>query len=71
MRKRYYQDELEEKVDELEKIQKQLTESNVCLSTENSLLKKQLAYFEEVFAKSSLIGFDENQNVKKNDLEEF
>ena len=51
---------------------KDLCEQNAGLSAQNSLLKKQLAYFEDVFAKSSLLGFDNvNANVNKNDLEEF
>jgi hypothetical protein len=37
------------------------------------LLKKQLAYFEDIFAKSSLLGFDPSNggSVNKSDLEEF
>ena len=59
MRKRYYQDELEDKISELEQIQKGISEQNAGLAAQNTLLKKQLAYFEDVFAKSSLLGFDQ------------
>ena len=40
MRKRYYQDELEGKISELEKITKEVTETNAGLAAENALLKK-------------------------------
>ena len=40
MRKRYYQDELEDKVHHLEKMTKELSESNAGLSAQNALLKK-------------------------------
>ena len=58
---------------EMEKIQKDINEQNAGLAAQNALLKKQLAYFEDIFAKSSLLGFDPvSQNaVNKNDLEEF
>jgi hypothetical protein len=51
---------------------KDLSEQNAGLSAQNSLLKKQLSYFEDVFAKSSLLGYDPmNANINRNDLEEF
>jgi hypothetical protein len=52
---------------------KDAIELNAGLSAQNTLLKKQLAYFEDIFAKSSLLGFDpmNNHAVNKNDLEEF
>lgn len=59
---------------EMEEIQKQISEQNAGLAAQNAILKKQLAYFEEVFAKSSLLGFDpvsQNTAVNKNDLEIF
>ncbi|CDW72333.1 bzip transcription factor family protein [Stylonychia lemnae] len=72
LRKRYYQDELEDKISDMEKIQKDLSEQNAGLAAQNALLKKQLQYFEDVFAKSSLLGFDQaSPNVNRNDLEEF
>jgi hypothetical protein len=73
MRKRNYQEILEDKIHKLERMHKDLNQQNAGLSAQNTLLKKQLAYFEDVFAKSSLIGFDNigNSNVNKNDLEEF
>lgn len=38
----------------------------------NALLKKQLAYFEDIFAKQSLVGCDNGGgNINKNDLVEF
>lgn len=53
-----------------------MNEQNAGLAAQNALLKKQLAYFEDVFAKSSLLGFDNmntttNSNVGRNELEEF
>jgi hypothetical protein len=72
MRKKYYQDDLEVKIQELEKIQKEISEQNAGLSAQNALLKKQLSYFEDVFAKSSLLGFEPmGGNINRNDLEEF
>lgn len=51
---------------------KDLNEQNAGLTAENSLLKKQLSYFEDVFAKSSLVGYDSmNNNINRSDLEEF
>ena len=52
---------------------KDVTEQNAGLAAQNALLKKQLAYFEDIFAKSSLLGFDPNNSsaVNKSDLEEF
>lgn len=69
MRKKYHQDELETRIDELEKSHKEISEQNAGLSAQNALLKKQLAYFEEIFAKSSLSGYD--QSLSKFQLEEF
>jgi hypothetical protein len=43
---------LEDKIEKLEHISKKMNEQNAGLTAENSLLKKQLAYFEDVFAKS-------------------
>jgi len=74
MRKRNYQETLEQKIAELEKLNKELNENNAGLGAENALLKKQLAYFEDIFAKSSLVGFENmgvGNNVSKSDLEEF
>lgn len=49
-----------------------MSEENAGLAAENALLKKQLAYFEDVFAKSSLLGFDNmNDNVGRTELENF
>ncbi|TNV88205.1 hypothetical protein FGO68_gene9689 [Halteria grandinella] len=69
MRKKYHQDDLESRIDELEKSHKEISEQNAGLSAQNALLKKQLAYFEEIFAKSSLSGYD--QSLSKFQLEEF
>lgn len=56
----------------MEKLYKDSSEENAGLSAENSLLKKQLTYFEDVFAKSSLLGFDQvSPSLNRNDLEEF
>ena len=40
LRKRCYQDDLETKIHKLEKITKEVTESNAGLAAENALLKK-------------------------------
>lgn len=40
MRKRYNQDVLEDRIDELEKIQKDINEQNAGLAAQNALLKK-------------------------------
>ena len=70
MRKTCYQEVLEEKLHRLEKITKEISDKNVSLQTQNQLFKKQIAYFEDIFAKSSLIGFENLGNgIKKNDLE--
>eukprot|EP00347_Sterkiella_histriomuscorum_P014129 403362056 len=72
MRKRNYQDELEDKISDMEQMYKELSEQNAGLAAQNSLLKKQLSFFEDVFAKSSLVGFDQmNSNINRNDLQEF
>ena len=47
-----------------------MTEQNAGLAAQNALLKKQLAYFEDIFAKSSLLGTDPSA-VNKSDLEQF
>lgn len=62
MRKRCYQDELEDRISDLEKLQKDLSEQNAGLFAQNTLLKKQLAYFEDVFANSYLLGQDNGEN---------
>lgn len=56
MRKRVHQGDLEERIHDLERIQKQISEQNAGLAAQNALLKKQLAYFEDVFANSYLVG---------------
>jgi hypothetical protein len=73
MRKKCHQDDLEVKIEELEKVQKEITEQNAGLAAQNALLKKQLAYFEDIFAKSSLLGFEPSNKgaVNKSDLEKF
>jgi hypothetical protein len=73
LRKKFHQDDLESKIEELERQHKEVVEQNAGLAAQNVLLKKQLSYFEDIFAKSSLLGFDPlNHNaVNKNDLEEF
>lgn len=73
LRKKFHQDDLEVKIEELEKMHKEAIEHNAGLSAQNALLKKQLAYFEDIFAKSSLLGFDpiNNHAVNRKDLEEF
>lgn len=73
MRKRYHQDDLEVKIEEMEKVQKEISEKNAGLAAQNALLKKQLSYFEDVFSKSSLVGFDamSSGNVNRSDLEQF
>lgn len=50
---------------------KDVSEQNAGLAAQNALLKKQLAYFEDIFAKSSLLGFESSSSgaVNKNDLE--
>eukprot|EP00347_Sterkiella_histriomuscorum_P023779 403333418 len=72
-RKNYYQEDLELKFDKLQKLTKELSEHNTGLQAQNSLLQKQLAYFEDVFAKSQLLGYDSfcGVGIKKNELEEF
>lgn len=73
LRKKYQQDDLELRIEELEKIQKKISEQNAGLAAQNAVLKKQLTFFEDIFAKSSLLGFDQynNGSINKNDLEQF
>lgn len=72
MRKRYMQDDLETKIEELESRYKEINEQNAGLTAQNALLKKQLTYFEDLFAKSSLVGFEEgNSQISKKDLDNF
>jgi hypothetical protein len=73
LRKKFHQDDLEGRIEELEKLHKDVSEQNAGLAAQNALLKKQLSYFEEIFAKSSLLGFEAGSSgaVNKNDLEEF
>ena len=72
MRKRDYQGELEDKIEILEKVQKEIKQANVDLVTSNTLLKKRLAYFEDAFTKTSLVGFESSDGESnKNDFEEF
>ena len=68
MRKHNYQEELEQKYEQLKKLTRELNDQNSGLIAQNSLLKKQISYFEDVFAKSQLIGFD---TLNRNELEEF
>lgn len=49
---------------------KEVSQQNAGLAAQNALLKKQLSYFEDIFAKSSLLGSDPSA-VNKNDLERF
>jgi len=70
MRKKFFSDDLEVRVYELEKINRELNEMNAGLNAENSLLKRQVAYFEDIFAKTSLLGCDSG-SISKNDLEDF
>lgn len=71
LRKKYHQDDLEGRIQELEKMHKDVSEQNAGLAAQNALLKKQLAYFEDIFAKSSLLGFESSGSgtVNKSDLE--
>jgi hypothetical protein len=56
----------------MEKFQKEMNEQNAGLAAQNALLKKQLTYFEDIFAKSSLLGYDNmGGNINRNDLEVF
>jgi hypothetical protein len=73
LRKKYHQDDLEGRIEELERMHKDVTEQNAGLAAQNALLKKQLAYFEDIFAKSSLLGLDGHSSgsINKSDLEEF
>jgi hypothetical protein len=54
---------------------KSLSDHSSAADAENAILKKQVSYFEDLFAKSSLIGFEKlgpiQNNISKNDLEEF
>ncbi|CDW72099.1 bzip transcription factor family protein [Stylonychia lemnae] len=72
-RKNCYQEDLEQKFERLSKMTKELSDQNTNLHTQNILLQKQLAYFEDVFAKSQLIGYDNftQVGIKKNELDEF
>ena len=49
---------------------KEVSQQNAGLAAQNALLKKQLSYFEDIFAKSSLLSSDPGA-VNKNDLERF
>lgn len=76
MRKRYYQDDLEGTINGLEQRYKDVSEQNAGLSAQNALLKKQLQYFEDIFATSYLVNGNEsgqsnNQAVQRSELELF
>jgi hypothetical protein len=58
MRKKVYQEELEEGLNEKESGKQQADERISALDAENKLLKEQLSYFQEIFATSSLSGHD-------------
>ena len=63
---------MEDKISQLETVQKDINEKNAGLFASNELLKKQLAYFEDIFARQSLVGCDNGGgNINKNDLVEF
>jgi hypothetical protein len=51
MKKQDYQEILEDKISQLETVQKDINEKNAGLFASNELLKKQLAYFEDIFAR--------------------
>lgn len=62
-RKKSYQEELEnaiddqnEIIDKLTRKNKDLLQKNAGLSSENEVLKQQVSYFQETFANSSLVG---------------
>lgn len=62
-RKKTYQETLENKIDDLVSMKnnalahnKVLAEANAALNSENQVLKQQVAYFQETFANSSLVG---------------
>lgn len=86
-RKKNYQEILEGQIDdqkllidELKRDKSQLQESNAALTSENSVLKQQIAYFQETFANQNLIGGCNTQTViptvrddviHKEDLDQF
>ena len=62
-RKKTYQETLEKQIEDLTTLKdralaqnKHLAEVNAALSSENQVLKQQVAYFQETFANSSLVG---------------
>jgi len=72
MRKKVYQEELEDDLSVQEKFKNGMNEKVSSLEAENQLLKKQVKYFQDLFASSSLTGLDPtNQSVSKKDLENF
>ena len=51
-------EELQERVEQLEALTRKLSEENCGLKKENGSLQKQLTFFEDNFAKSSLVGYE-------------
>jgi hypothetical protein len=72
MRKKVYQEELEDGVTVQSKFQQELMEKMAALEAENNLLKNQVNYFENLFASSSLAGSEAPQKaVSRDELELF
>jgi hypothetical protein len=51
----------------LEASNKELSEVNAALTSENQVLKQQVAYFQETFANSSLVGSSSRMAMPQND----
>lgn len=58
MRKKVYQEELEDDLTANDRFKQEMGEKMTALEAENQALKKQVAYFEKLFAESSLHGSD-------------
>lgn len=58
-------------------MQEEISHANADLTATNTLLRKRLAYFEDMLTKTSLIGFEDGvdnndgKNSRHDDLEEF
>ena len=81
-RKKTYQETLEQAIEELQdknhelkKSNRTFQEKNAALSSENTILKQQVAYFQETFANSSLVGgeapINKDDYIHKADLDKF
>lgn len=84
-RKKTYQETLEKQIEDLATLKnraleqnKELKEANAALTSENQVLKQQVAYFQETFANSSLVGnspqmglMNKDEYIHKKDLDKF